>query len=111
MAAAEGVQEPCDVGMPPQREAGQLQARRPAFGAGSERRDGRIVQAEPRGCGEQRGRLICGKAKLIRAQLGELPPGPQPRQGQRRIGPAGHNQAQPRRQMLEQEPERRVYRL
>lgn len=44
-------------------------------------------------------------------QFGELPAGPQPRQGQRRVGAAGQHGMQPRRQVLEQEPQRRMHRL
>jgi hypothetical protein len=45
------------------------------------------------------------------AQLGQLAAGPQPRQGQGRVAAAGQRQAQPRRLVLEQEPERGVHQL
>ena len=62
-------------------------------------------------CGQQRRRLPRCEPQFRGAQLGQLPAGPQPRQGQRRVAAAGQRQVQPRRPVLEQEPERLVHRL
>jgi len=52
-----------------------------------------------------------GEAELGGAQLSQLAAGPQPRQRQRRVGPAGHHQQQARRQILQQERDRLVHRV
>ena len=62
-------------------------------------------------CGQQRRRLPGREPQVRGAQLGQLPAGPQPRQGQRRVAAACQRQVQPRRPVLKQEPERRVHRL
>jgi hypothetical protein len=58
---------------------------------------------------QQRRRLPGREPQVRGAQLGQLPAGPQPRQGQWRITAAGHRQVQPRRPVLEQEPQRLVH--
>ncbi|HYB87823.1 MAG TPA: hypothetical protein VEC76_13270 [Streptosporangiaceae bacterium] len=56
-------------------------------------------------------RLVRGEPQVGGAQLGQLPAGPQPRQGQRRIGAAGHHHTQPGRPVLHQEPHLLVHLL
>ena len=111
VAAAEGRHEPREIRLPPQRKGGQLQAGHPAFGAGRQRRHRRGGQVSTSRFTEQRRRLLCGEPQVGGAQLGELPAGPQPRQRQRRVGPAGQHQVQSRRQVLKQEPKRDVHLL
>ena len=111
VAAAEGRHEPSGIGLPPQRKGSQLQAGHPAFGAGGQRRHRRGGQVSTSRFMEQGCRLFWAEAQVGGAQLGELPAGPQPRQRQRRVGPAGQHQVQSRRQVLEQEPQRDMDRL
>ena len=110
MAAAERRHEPGRIRVSPQRQSGQLQPRRPPLGAGYQRlrRHGR--QARPRRLAQQRRRLLGGEAQVGGAQLSQLPAGPQPRQRQRRVSPAGHHHPQARRQILQQERHRLVHR-
>jgi hypothetical protein len=78
---------------------------------------GRQRRAGPRSAGhgrdllQQRRRFLGREPQLSGAQLGQLPAGPQPRQGQWRVAAAGQRQMQPRRPVLEQEPERGVHGL
>ena len=114
VAAGERGDEAVDVGLPAQRQASQLQPGRPALGPRGQRRGGRVRQRRtgPRPAGRRRDllqqrRRLPGREPQVRgAQLGQLPAGPQPRQGQRRVAAAGQRQVQPRRPVLEQEPER-----
>ena len=109
--------KPPNVVLAAQRQAGQLQPGRPALGPRGQRRDGRIRQqrtgprsAGPRSAGrrrdlgQQRRRLPGDEPQFRRAQLGQLPAGPQPRQRQRRVAAADQRQGQPRRPVLNQEP-------
>ena len=57
------------------------------------------------------GGLLGREAQVGGAQFGQLPVGAQPGQRQRRVGAAGQHQVQSRRQVLEQERQRRVHRL
>ena len=59
---------------------------------------------------EERGGLGRGEAQVGGAQLGQLPPGAQPGQGQGRILAGGDDQVQPGRQVLDQEGQRIVHR-
>ena len=59
---------------------------------------------------QQDGRFLSGEAQVGGAQLGQLAAGPQPRQRQRRVSPAGHHHPQARRQVLQQERHRLVHR-
>ena len=86
-------------------------AGRPPLGAGRQRRHRRGGQVSTSRFAQQRRRLVRGEAQVVGAQLGQLPAGPQPGQRQRRVGPSGQHQVQARRQVLEQERQRRVHRL
>jgi hypothetical protein len=55
-------------------------------------------------------RLLRGEAQVGGAQLSQLAAGPQPRQRQRRVSPAGHHHPQARRQILQQQRHRLVHR-
>ena len=89
VAAAEGRHEPGDVGPSPQRQGGQLQAGRPAFGAGHQRRHCCVGQGGPSRFAQQGRPLLGGEPQVVGAKLRQLPAGPQPRQRQRGVGPAG----------------------
>ena len=52
---------------------------------------------------------VGGEPQVGRAQLGQLAAGPQPGQRQRRVAAAGQHHAQCRRQVVEQELQRRVH--
>ena len=112
VAAGERGREPGGIGLPAQRQGRQLQPGGPPLGAGGQRRHRRFRQAHA-GHGhplpEQRRRLVRGESQLRGAQLGQLPAAPQPGQHQRRVAAAGQHQAQPRRPVLDQEPERLVH--
>ena len=58
---------------------------------------------------QQRRRLPGREPQFRGAQLGQLPAGPQPGQGQGRVAAAGQRQVQPRRPVLKQEPQRFVH--
>ena len=112
MTASECGDEPGDVGLPAQRQRRQLKTGRPPFGAGCQRRHRGVGQhVAGRYPLQQRRGLARGEAQVGRPQLGQLPPGPQPRQGQGRVTAAGQYQVQPGRPVLQQELQRRVYRL
>ena len=111
VAAAEGRHKPGGIRLSLQRQGGQLQAGRPAFGAGRQRHHRRGGQDIASRFPQQRGRLLSGEPQIVSAQLGKLPAGPQPRQRQRRIGPAGQHQVHARGQVLEQERNRLVHLL
>src|SRR6185369_8144346 len=84
------------------------------LGAGGHVSNGRFQQGRVRGgrsLPQQRRRLVRGEAQVRGAQLGQLPPAPQPGQRQRRVAAAGQHQVQSRRTVLEQEPERSVHSL
>ena len=110
MAAAERRDKPGRIRVPPQRQRGQLQSRRPPLGAGRQRHHRSVGQDRPRRRTQQRRRLLGGEAELSGAQLSQLAAGPQPRQRQRRVSPAGHHQQQARWQVLQQERHRLVHR-
>ena len=114
VAAGKGGHEPGHIVVPAQRQPGQLQPRRPPLGPGRQSRRDRIGQSQAGPCcdvPQQRRRLAGSEPQLGRSQLGQLPAGPQPRQRQRRIAPAGQHQVNPRRPVLGQEPERLVHGL
>jgi len=110
VAAAERRREPGRVRVPAQRQSGQLQPRGPSLGAGHQRRHRRTGQARPGRLAQQRRRLLTGEPQIGGAQLSQLTAGPQPRQRQRRVSPAGHHHPQSRRQILQQERHRLVHR-
>ena len=110
MAAAERRDKPGRIRVPPQRQRGQLQSRRPPLGAGRQRHHRSVGQDRPRRRAQQRRRLLGGEAELSGAQLSQLAAGPQPRQRQRRVSPAGHHQQQARWQVLQQKRYRLVHR-
>ena len=103
MAAGELGDEPLDVPPPGEREGGHLEPHGPTLGAllqrldvgGRERQAHRLVQ--------EVGGLLGGEAEIAGAQLGELAPGAQPREAERRVHPRGDHQVQARRQPVEQE--------
>jgi hypothetical protein len=105
VAAREAGHEAGRVAVALKGQGGQLEPGRPAPGPVLQGGHGRRRQLGPEG-----GRLLGGQAQVGGAQLGELAAGPQPGQGQRRVGPAGQHQPQPGRAVLEQEPERGVHR-
>jgi hypothetical protein len=114
VAAGERGREPDGIGLPAQRQGRQLQPGRPALGAGGQGRHRRFRQGRVRDGRRlpQHGRgLVRGEAQVRGAQLGQLPPAPQPGQRQRRVAAAGQHQVQSRRPVLEQEPERGVHGL
>ena len=119
MAAGERDDEAVHVVMSAQRQAGQLQAGRPALGPRGQRRGDRVRQRRigPRCAGhrhdllQQRRRLLGREPQFRGAQLGQLPAGPQPRQGQWRVAATCQRQVQPRRPVLKEEPERLVHQL
>jgi hypothetical protein len=88
-----------------ERQGRRLQPGHPALGAVRQRRHGRLGQVGPDGAAQQRGGLLGAEAQVVLAQLGQLPAGPQPCQRQRRVGAACQHQPQPRRPVLQQEPE------
>jgi hypothetical protein len=61
--------------------------------------------------GEQGPGLLEGEGQLGLAELAELPGHPEPVQAQRRVGPAGHHQAELGWGVVEQEPELAGHRL
>ena len=105
MAAGERRHEPGHIGLPAQRQAGQLQPGRPPLGARRQRRHSRIGQGHA-GSGrhllQQCRRLVRGEPQLGGAQLSQLPARPQPGQRQRRVRAAGQHHMQPRRPVLQQ---------
>ena len=119
MAAGERGDEAVDVVVSAQRQASQLQPGRPALGPRGQRRGDRVRQRRtgPRSAGrrrdllQQRRRLLGREPQFRGTQLGQLPAGPQPRQGQWRVAAACQRQVQPRWPVLEQEPERLVHQL
>ena len=112
VAAGERGHEPGHVALPAQRQASELEAGGPAFGAAGQRGHGRIRQAafgaRPY-LGQQSRRLTRREPQIGGAQLGQLPAGPQPGQRQRRVGAAGQHQVQPGRAVLQQELDRSVH--
>ena len=96
--------EPARLGMLPQRQGGQPQPGRPALGPPPQRLQLGPGQLDPV-VGQQRRRLLEREGQVGLADLGELAGHPQPVQGQRRVGPAGHDQAELGGGVPEQEPE------
>ena len=90
---------------------GQPAAARPSppLGAGRQRRHRRGGQVRANRVMQQGRRLLRGEPQVGGAQLGQVPTGPQPGQRQRRVGPAGQHQVQARRQVIQQERQRRVH--
>ena len=110
MAAGERGHERRGIVVPAQRQRGQLQPGRPAFGPGRQRRHRRIGQGRRRVL-EQLGCLRGREPQNGLAYLGQLAAGPQPRQRQRRVAAAGQHHAHPGRPVLDQERERLVHLL
>ena len=103
---------PATSGCPRSDSAASCRPAAPAFSAGRQRRHHRVGQHVAGRCPlQQRCGLARGEAQLARTQLGQLPPGPQPGQGQGRVTAAGQHQVQPGRPVLQQELQRRVHRL
>ncbi len=111
VAAAERCNEADGIRLPPQGQGGQLQSGHPPLGPGRQRRHRRVRQVSTSRFAQQHRRLSHGEPQVGGAQLRQLPAGPQTRQRQRRIGPAGQHQVQSRRQMLNQELNGRVHEL
>jgi len=86
----------------------QLQARDPALGARLQRRHVLRRQRHAHDLGEKRGGFGGCEAQIGRAQFGQVAPHPQPRERQRRISAAGDDQMQARRQLVQQEGQRRM---
>ncbi len=103
VVAGEPGDEPGRVGAVPQRERGQLQGGDPSLGAAAEGGDVGGVEVEAGGRGEERGGLGVREAEVGGTDLGEIAAGPQPGEGQRRVGPGADDQPHLRRQPLEQE--------
>ena len=78
VGAGERCHEPGNIGLPAQRQGGQLQPGRPSLGAVCQRGHGRIGQVSTGGFAEHGGSLFGGAPQVGGAQLGELPAGPQP---------------------------------
>ena len=96
VAAGERGHEGGRVGLTTQGQGRELQPGRPSLGSRGQRGHGRIGQGRPRLPGhlpQQRAGLVRREPQVGGPQLGQLPAGPQPRQGQRWIGPAGQHQA------------------
>jgi len=110
VAAAEVRHKPGRVRFPPQGQGGQLQARCPPLGAGGQRHDRCAGQVAAKGFTQQGPGLGRGEPQVGGAQLSQLPAGPQPRQRQQRVGPAGQHQPKAQRQVVKQEHQRRVHR-
>ncbi len=96
--------EPPWLGVLAQREGGQPQPGRPALGPPPQRLQLGPGQLDPV-AGQQHGRLLEREGQVGLAELGELAGHPQPVQGQRRVGAAGHDQAELGGGVPEQEPE------
>jgi hypothetical protein len=104
VAAGECGDEAVDVVLSAQRQGGQLQPGGPALGTRGERRGDRVRQRriQSRSAGrpgdllQQHRRLPGREPQFRRAQLGQLPAGPQSGQGQWRVAAAGQRQLQPR---------------
>ena len=119
VAAGERGDEAVDVVVAAQRQASQLQPGGPALGPRGQRRGDRVRQRRTgprsargsRGLLQQRRRLLGCEPQIRGAQLGQLPAGPQPRQGQWRVAAACQGQVQLWWPVLEQEPNRLVHRL
>jgi len=79
VAATERGHEPGFVLLPAQRQPGQLQPGRPAFGAGRQCCHSLPGQVSADRFAQQRRGLVRGEAQFGGAQFGELAAGPQPR--------------------------------
>ena len=90
---------------------GQLQAGNPAFGAGFQRGDVVRGEVQAHHLVEELGGFGGGEAQVGGAQLGQLAPGAQPGQRQRRILAGGDDQVHLRRQVFEQKGQGLVDRL
>ena len=104
VATGERRHERGDIRPAAQRQGGQLQPGCPPLGPRRQRCHRRIRQTHTGTSRhlllQERRRFVRGKPQLVGAQLGQLPAGPQPGQRQRRVGPAGQHQVQPRRPVL-----------
>jgi hypothetical protein len=94
VAAGEGGHECGRVGPVVQRQPGQLQSGRPPFGALRKRRDLGLGQVQAHDLPEQGRRLVAREPQSGGAHLGEPAAGPQARQRQGRVRPAGEHEAQ-----------------
>ena len=102
VVAGEGRDEVGDIRSAPHRECGQLQPRDPAFGPCLQGRRVFGREVEPHHLVEKRGRLIRGEAQVGRPKLGQLAARPEAGQGQDRVGSTGDDQAQIRRQVIDE---------
>jgi hypothetical protein len=92
----------------PERQAGQIQPGRPAFGPLPESLHVPRGQVEPHRIVEQGGRLGIGEREVGGADLGQLPAGPPTGQRQRRIDPRRQQQVHRGGQVVDEERHRPV---
>jgi hypothetical protein len=85
------------------RQRRQLQSGDPAFGPPVERRNVLLRQIEAHHAVEVRGGLLRCEPKIGGTDLEELTPGPQPRQREGRVGPAGDHEVHLGWQVVDQE--------
>jgi hypothetical protein len=102
VGTGECVQKRIGVGAPLQRQRGQLQPHHPALGPAFQGGNGLHRQVELPHLLQERRRLLGGEAKVGRAQLDQLAPGPQPGQGYGRVASAADDQVQVRWKMAQQ---------
>ena len=81
----------------------KLQPRCPALGALPQQEGRPVVQGCVTDAPQERGRLVDTEAQIHRSQLGQLTPGPHPRQWQRRIYPGRQYDPQGRRHVGKEE--------
>ena len=105
VGAGERSDEAGGVVMSLQGERGQLQAGNPAFGAVFQGGDVRRREVEAHHRVEKSGGFGGGETQVGGAQFGQLAPGAEPGQGERRILAGGDDQVHLRRQVLEQKGE------
>ncbi len=108
VAAGELLDEPLDAagpgrGAPACRERGELEPGGPALGARLQGGDLRLGEIEPHDVVEEPARLVPGEAQVGGAHLDELAAGPQPREGQRRVGTGRHREGHLGRQVVDEE--------
>ena len=84
-----------------QRQRGQVQGGRPALGPRLQPRDVRGRELETEGIDQECRRLLVAEAKVAGAHLGQLAPGAQAAQRQRRILPRREDEAQRARRALD----------
>ena len=88
---------------PLEREACELEGGDPSLGAPLERGDLRLAQRQAHRTVQVLGRLLGREPKVGDTHLGKLPAGSEPGQGQRRVHPAGDQQVQCRRGVVQEE--------